>query len=126
MQQNRRVVNLSQRASMLQSTRNFGSQNGNNGQKSYNWAYLSTASILGVGAFGFAVKYNQDASTQQMAQASAGMKLVEIDFASDLLDGDMRELKVGEGKQDKVLVSKVKGEIYAVGAFCSHFGLPLS
>jgi len=61
-----------------------------------------------------------------MAQASAGMKLVEIDFASDLLDGDMRELKVGEGKQDKVLVSKVKGEIYAVGAFCSHFGLPLS
>ena len=58
--------------------------------------------------------------------ASAGMKLVEIDFAGELGDGDMKELKVGEGKQDKVLVSKVKGEIRAVGAFCSHFGLPLS
>lgn len=54
------------------------------------------------------------------------MKLVEIDFAGELNDGDMKELKVGEGKQDKVLVSKVKGEIHAVGAFCSHFGLPLS
>lgn len=32
------------------------------------------------------------------AQASAGMKLVEIDFASELADGDMKELKVGDGK----------------------------
>lgn len=61
-----------------------------------------------------------------MAQASAGMKLVEIDFASELSNGDMKELVVGEGKQDKVLISKVKGEVHAVGAFCSHFGLPLS
>ena len=111
---------------MLQTARAFGSQHGNQGQKSHNWAYLTTASILGVGAFGLAMKCNQDSLQMQVAQASAGMKLVEIDFASELADGDMRELKVGEGKQDKVLISRVKGEVYAVGAFCSHFGLPLS
>lgn len=38
----------------------------------------------------------------------------------------MRELKVGDGDQDKVLISKYKGQIYAIGAFCSHFGAPLS
>ncbi len=38
----------------------------------------------------------------------------------------MKELKVGDGDQDKVLISKYKGQIYAIGAFCSHFGAPLS
>jgi nitrite reductase/ring-hydroxylating ferredoxin subunit len=37
----------------------------------------------------------------------------------------MMELQVGEGKSDKVLISKYKGNIYAIGAFCSHFGAPL-
>ena len=37
----------------------------------------------------------------------------------------MRELKVGDDKRDKVLVSKVHGKIHAIGAYCSHFGAPL-
>jgi len=54
------------------------------------------------------------------------MQLIEFPNATELLDGEMKELKVGEGKQDKVLVSRVKGKIHACGAYCSHFGLPLS
>mmetsp|Transcript_18743 Transcript_18743/g.28771 ORF Transcript_18743/g.28771 Transcript_18743/m.28771 type:complete len:493 (-) Transcript_18743:166-1644(-) len=38
----------------------------------------------------------------------------------------MMEVKVGAGKQDKVLVAKFKGEVYAIGAYCSHFGAPLA
>ena len=37
----------------------------------------------------------------------------------------MRELQVGEGEQDKVLVSRFNGQLYAIGAYCSHFGTPL-
>jgi hypothetical protein len=31
---------------------------------------------------------------------------VEIDFANDLKDGDMKELKVGPKDEDKVLISR--------------------
>ncbi len=37
----------------------------------------------------------------------------------------MMELQVGEGKSDKVLITKYKGNLYAIGAFCSHYGAPL-
>ena len=50
---------------------------------------------------------------------------VEIQGASSLEDGTMMEVKVGEGKQDKVLVTRFGGKLYAIGAFCSHFGAPL-
>lgn len=85
---------------------------------------MVTAAVFGFGTYSYLMKKSQE--QPDLVSASAGMKLVEIDFAGDLREGDMRELKVGEGKQDKVLVSNVKGEIHAVGAFCSHFGLPLS
>ena len=51
--------------------------------------------------------------------------MVEIDFADSIGEGEMKELKVGDGDKDKVLVSRYKGELYAVGAYCSHFGAPL-
>lgn len=51
---------------------------------------------------------------------------VEIDFAESLKDGDMKELKVGPKDEDKVLISRVQGKIYAVGNYCTHFGAPLS
>jgi len=35
------------------------------------------------------------------------------------------ELAVGSGKQDKVLITRYQGKLYAVGAFCTHFGAPL-
>ena len=54
------------------------------------------------------------------------MKLVKIDFAKDMSDGEMKELKVGDYSFDKILISKVKGNIHAIGALCSHFGVPLS
>ena len=50
---------------------------------------------------------------------------VEIDFADGLKDGEMKELKVGPKDEDKVLISRVQGKIYAVGNYCSHFGAPL-
>ena len=50
---------------------------------------------------------------------------VEIPFANDLNDGEMRVLKVGDANKDKILISKVNGKIHAIGAFCSHFGVPL-
>ena len=38
----------------------------------------------------------------------------------------MKELKVGPKDDDKVLISRVQGKLYAVGNYCSHFGAPLS
>jgi nitrite reductase/ring-hydroxylating ferredoxin subunit len=53
------------------------------------------------------------------------MMLVEIDFASKMDDGEMRELKIGEGKMNKVLITKYNGKLRAMGAFCTHFAAPL-
>ena len=50
---------------------------------------------------------------------------VEITGASDLDDGMMMELKVGAGKKDNVLITRYQGKLYAIGAYCSHFGAPL-
>lgn len=50
---------------------------------------------------------------------------VEIAGASDLDDGMMMELKVGAGKKDNVLITRYQGKLYAIGAYCSHFGAPL-
>lgn len=55
-----------------------------------------------------------------------GMKLVEIDFAEELTEGDMRGLQVGEAKDQKVLVARYQGNLYATGSSCSHFGVDLS
>jgi len=51
---------------------------------------------------------------------------IEIDFANDLKDGEMKELKVGPKDEDKVLISRYQGKIHAVGNYCSHFGAPMS
>lgn len=37
----------------------------------------------------------------------------------------MKELKVGPKDDDKVLISRIKGKLHAVGNYCSHFGAPL-
>ena len=51
---------------------------------------------------------------------------MEIPFAGELADGEMKVMKVGDGDTDKILISKVDGQVYAIGAFCSHFGVPLA
>lgn len=43
--------------------------------------------------------------------------------ASDLEDGQMKQVSVGK---TEVLLSRIGGEFYAVGAFCSHYGAPLA
>lgn len=50
---------------------------------------------------------------------------VEITGAAGLEEGTMMELKVGEGKQDNVLITRYNGKLHAIGAYCSHFGAPL-
>ncbi|WVQ70941.1 hypothetical protein IAR50_000466 [Cryptococcus sp. DSM 104548] len=41
---------------------------------------------------------------------------------NELNDGDMKTVEFGDGK---VLVSKIKGQLYATSAFCTHYGAPL-
>jgi nitrite reductase/ring-hydroxylating ferredoxin subunit len=41
----------------------------------------------------------------------------------DMQDGDMREVVVGE---TKVLLTRLKGRFYAIGAECTHYGGPLA
>lgn len=65
-------------------------------------------------------------ASQLSAAAEESTQEIEIDFAADLKDGQMRELKVGPGEQDKVLVTRYQGKLHAVGNYCSHFGAPLS
>jgi len=38
----------------------------------------------------------------------------------------MKELKVGPGDSDKVLIARYNGKLYSIGAYCSHFGAPLA
>lgn len=59
-------------------------------------------------------------------QTPEGMKLVEIDFANELVDGDMRGLQVSDKKEDKVLIARYQSKLYATGSNCSHFGVDLS
>ena len=65
-------------------------------------------------------------ATSARAEAEADNVEIEIDFAGDLKEGDMRELKVGPGDEDKVLISRYQGKLHAVGNYCSHFGAPMS
>ena len=58
-------------------------------------------------------------------EAEGKIRELEIDFAQDLQEGMKRVLKVGEADSDKVLIARYNGKIYAVGNFCSHFGVPL-
>lgn len=59
------------------------------------------------------------------ATADASFKDIEITFADELKNGDMRSIKVGEKDDEKVLISRYQGKLYATGNFCSHFGVPL-
>jgi len=60
------------------------------------------------------------------AKAESNLNEIEIDFATNLKDGEMKDLKVGPGDEDKVLITRYQGKLYAVGNYCTHFGAPLS
>ena len=78
--------------------------------------------ILSAGVLGaFAYMINK----QQNVVEAQDKNLVEINFASELKDGELKSLKVGEADDQKVLISRYNGNLYATGNFCSHFGVPL-
>lgn len=62
---------------------------------------------------------------EDRAEAGTGTKEIEIGFAERLLEGQMKAIKVGADKDDKVLIARYGGKLYATGNFCSHFGVPL-
>jgi nitrite reductase/ring-hydroxylating ferredoxin subunit len=68
--------------------------------------------------------YNSLNGTRK-AEAESNLNEIEIDFASTIKDGEMKDLKVGPGEEDKVLISRYQGKLYAVGNYCSHFGAPM-
>ncbi|MHC5775915.1 FAD-dependent oxidoreductase [Nostoc sp.] len=53
------------------------------------------------------------------------MKQIEAVVANinDLNDGEMRQVSVGE---TEILLSRIDGKFYAVGAYCSHYKAPLA
>lgn len=59
---------------------------------------------MGAAAFGYTTKKNFSSITEAEA---ANINEIEIDFAASLKDGEMKELKVGLGDDDKVLISRV-------------------
>jgi nitrite reductase/ring-hydroxylating ferredoxin subunit len=66
------------------------------------------------------------AFSSNLAYADENLSEIEIDFADQLNDGEMKELKVGPKDEDKVLISKYQGKLYASGNYCTHFGAPLN
>jgi len=59
------------------------------------------------------------------SEADVNKKEVEITWAESLGEGEMKSIQVGDDKNDKVLIAKYQGKLYATGNFCSHFGVPL-
>lgn len=56
------------------------------------------------------------------AEAEPIYACVEILFAEEMKDGEMRSLKVGDKDDDTILISRYRGKLYATGNFCSNFG----
>lgn len=58
--------------------------------------------------------------------ASELMECIEVGESASLADGQMREIQVGEDKdRDIVLIARVDGQLFAVSAKCSHYGVKL-
>eukprot|EP00347_Sterkiella_histriomuscorum_P021448 403333940 len=51
--------------------------------------------------------------------------MIEIPFASELKNGEMKPLKVGPLEDDLVLIAKHNGKLHSIGNYCTHFGAPL-
>ncbi len=51
------------------------------------------------------------------------MKEIAVAKVGELEDGQMQQIAVGD---DQILLSKIDGQFYATGAFCTHYGAPLA
>lgn len=50
-----------------------------------------------------------------------------IGNSEDFVDGQMKQVQVGDDKEkDVILVVRHQGQLYAVGAKCTHFGAPMA
>ena len=57
---------------------------------------------MGVGTLGYASKY----FFSQPARASTGMKDIEIEDPESIGEGEKKEIKIGPGDYDKVLIAR--------------------
>ncbi len=51
------------------------------------------------------------------------MKEIAVAKVSEVQEGQMQQIAVGD---DQILLSKIDGQFYATGAFCTHYGAPLA
>ena len=83
-------------------------------------------SMMALGGLAAATALYMNQNQQRsIAEASEGKNEVLIPFAGKLREGNMKVLKVGEADDQKVLIARYEGKLYATGNFCSHFGVPL-
>lgn len=75
---------------------------------------------LSVVAAGFLAKQKLNQST-----ATPETMDVEITWASALNEGEIKPIQIGEKEDNKVLIARYEGKLYATGNKCSHFGVPL-
>ena len=66
---------------------------------------LGTATLAGL----VGKSYFDSKVSEAEGESQANTIDVEIEFARDLKDGEMKELKVGPKDEDKVLISRVQG-----------------
>ena len=54
------------------------------------------------------------------------MNLIEFKAAkvNDFADGEMKAVPVGDGKE--ILLTRIEGKYFALGAHCTHYGGPLA
>ena len=91
--------------------------------------------LLGAGLTTAFVKYkfdlealkSQNLGLVAVAQASENLHQVEIGGSDEFQEGQLKEIKVGDDKKkDLIMVVRYEGQLYAVGAKCTHVGAPLA
>ena len=100
---------------------NNGNQKQNTRMNNF-YILLGTATLAGL----VGKTYFDSMVSEAEGQAQANTIDVEIEFAGELKDGEMKELKDGSKDDDKILISRVQAKLYAVENYCSHFGAPMS
>lgn len=86
-------------------------------------AFAKKAALFGTGIFIAAYA----TSSMSKAHNDEELHVVHIGKSEDFLDGQMKQVQIGEDKEkDVILVVRHQGQLYSVGAKCSHFGAPLS
>ena len=70
--------------------------------------------------------YLMYSNSNQNADADSDLRKIEVENPDLIVEGEFRELKVGEGTLDNILVSRYGGKLYATGAYCTHLGAPFA